>query len=151
MRHLTYRPAHNFKRIAAWLIDVLPIQFSLCVVSVAVFKVSPIVDWQAPTDVQLASAKAKGLIQCGTLGIWLFCCIIGELSPWRGSLGKRIMGIKVKSVRHGGLTVKQVLIRNASKILSWLPLCIGFVAAFFTHGSRAWHDSLSHTAVVESR
>jgi uncharacterized RDD family membrane protein YckC len=151
MRHLTYRPAHNFKRIAAWLIDVLPIQFSLCVISVAVYNVSPIVDWQAPVDVQMASAKAKAIIQIGTLGIWLFYCIIGELSPWHGTLGKRIMGIKVKSVRSSRLTVKQVLIRNAAKILSWLPLCIGFVAAFFTHGNRAWHDSLSHTAVAERR
>ena len=131
------------------MIDVMPIQLALYLVSVMAFEVSPIADPLDRPEVRASSAIAASWITYGTLGIWIIYCILGELSPWRGTFGKKIVGITVKSSYGGKITAKQVLIRNATKILSAIPCYLGFFWAFFTHGNRAWHDSLSGTAVTD--
>jgi len=151
MRYLNYRPASNFKRVLAYLIDVIPIQFGLYVISKAVFDVSPIADYMSRPDAYEASLKAKLMIGIGTLLIWLLYCIAGELSPWRGTFGKKTMGLAVRSVSGHHLSFRQVLGRNAAKILSAIPCYLGFLAAFVVHGNRAWHDSLSGTAVTDRK
>ncbi|MEO5917405.1 MAG: RDD family protein [Luteolibacter sp.] len=151
MRYLNYRPANNFKRAIAYMIDVIPIQFGLYFISQAFFGVSPIADFFARPDAVAASLKAKLLIDAGTLGIWILYCIVGELSPWRGTFGKKMMDISVRSATGRRLTFGQVLGRNTAKVLSAIPLYIGFLAAFFVYGNRAWHDSLSGTAVTDRK
>lgn len=151
MRHLHYRPANNFKRSIAYLIDVVPIQMALYVISMSVFGVSPIADAMASAHDRTASLMARFMIGFGTPGIWLTYCIIAELSPMRGTFGKRAMGLVVRSATGSHMTVGQVLGRNAAKILSALPCYLGFFSAFFTYGNRAWHDSLSNTAVTDRR
>ena len=151
MRYLTYRPASNFKRVIAYLIDVIPIQFGLYFISQAVFGVSPMADLLARPDAYAASLKAKLLIDIYTLGIWILYCIVGELSPWRGTYGKKAMGLVVRPVNGSRLTFGQVVGRNTAKILSAIPLYIGFLAAFVVYGNRAWHDSLSGTAVTDRK
>ena len=151
MRYLTYRPANNVKRTIAYLIDTIPIQLGLYLLSHAYFGVSPILDPTAPPDVQAASLQARFLIGFGTLGIWILYCILGELSPLRGTYGKVAMGIRVRPVQGTKLSFGQVLGRNAAKVLSFAPCCLGFFFAYFTNGNRAWHDSLSGTAVSDHR
>ena len=151
VKYLNYRPANGFKRTIAYLIDTLPSQMMLYVVSMSMFDVSPIVEATARPEVQMASLQARLLIGFGTIGIWIVYCILGELSPWRGTFGKKTMGISVRSMSGQPLSVRQVLVRNLSKILSAIPCYLGFFWAYFTHGNRAWHDSLSKTAVTERR
>ena len=151
MRYLTYRPANNVKRTIAYLIDTLPIQMGLYLVSHAFFGVSPIVDPTSPPSVQADALQARFLIGFGTLGIWILYCILAELSPLRGTYGKVAMGIRVRPVKGTKLSFGQVLGRNAAKVISVLPCCLGFVFAYFTNGNRAWHDSLSGTAVSDHR
>jgi uncharacterized RDD family membrane protein YckC len=151
MRHLNYRPASNFKRCIAYLIDVIPIQFGLYFISQACYGVSPFADPLASPQNVAASFKARMLIEVGTLVIWLLYSIVGELSPWRGTFGKKMMGISVRSIRGGKMTFGQVMARNGSKILSAIPCYLGFFFAFFVYGNRAWHDSLSGTAVTDRK
>ena len=151
MRYLTYRPANNVKRTIAYLIDTLPIQMGLYLVSHAFFGVSPIVDPTSPPSVQADALQARFLIGFGTLGIWILYCILAELSPLRGTYGKVAMGIRVRPVKGTKLSFGQVLGRNAAKVISFLPCCLGFFFAYFTNGNRAWHDSLSGTAVCDHR
>ncbi|MDP3849782.1 MAG: RDD family protein [Luteolibacter sp.] len=151
VKHLNYRPANGFKRVVAYLIDTLPIQMALYLVSMSIYGISPLIDPTAATEVQIASHMANQLIGLGVIGIWLLYSVVAELSPWHGTFGKKVMGLTVRSVSGRPMTVGQVLGRNAAKILSILPCCLGFVWAFFTHGNRAWHDSLSNTAVAERR
>jgi uncharacterized RDD family membrane protein YckC len=150
-RYLTYRPANNVKRTIAYLIDTLPIQMGLYLVSHAFFGISPIVDPTSPPSVQAEALQARFLIGFGTLGIWILYCILAELSPLRGTYGKVAMGILVRPVKGTKLSFGQVLGRNAAKAISFLPCCLGFFFAYFTNGNRAWHDSLSGTAVSDHR
>ncbi|HEY1122929.1 MAG TPA: RDD family protein [Haloferula sp.] len=151
MRYLTYRPANNVKRTIAYLIDTVPIQMALYLISHAYFDVSPIVDRTMPPATQMAAAQAKALIGYGTVGIWILYCIVAELTPLRGTYGKVVMGIRVRPVKGTKLTFGQVIGRNMAKIISFLPCCLGFIFAYFTNGNRAWHDSLSGTAVSDNR
>ena len=151
MRYLTYRPANGFKRVMAYMIDVLPINLLLYLVSTKVFGVSPVVDeLHAPHQAEQA-VLARFAIGVSSFTIWVFYCAIAELSPWRGTYGKLVMGIRVRGLDRDNhrLTLKQVTIRNATKFLSAIPFYLGFFWAFFTNGNRAWHDSLSATAVAE--
>jgi len=151
MRYLQRSPASVFKRIIAYLIDTLPIQMALYLVSMVVFEVSPIVDVETPVPVQIASQKANVLIGVITFLIWIVYCVIGELSPLRGTFGKKMMRISVQSARGGPPKISQVIGRNICKILSAIPCYLGFLAAFVTNGKRAWHDTLAGTSVVERR
>jgi uncharacterized RDD family membrane protein YckC len=151
MRYLTYRPANGVKRTIAYLIDTVPIQMALYLVSDAYFGVSPIIDPTSPPEVQAASLQARMLIAFGTLGIWIVYCILGELSPMKGTYGKFAMGIRVRPAHGTKLTFGRVLARNAAKVLSAAPCYLGFLFAYFTNGNRAWHDSLSGTAVCDQR
>ena len=96
MRYLTYRPANGVKRTIAYLIDTIPIQLGLYLVSHVCFGVSPIADRTSPPDVQVASLQARMLIAFGTLGIWIIYCILGELSPM-DFLRRRSHHLKVHS------------------------------------------------------
>lgn len=124
---------------------------ALYVVSMIAFEVSPMVDVEAPRSVQQASQIANTLIGVATFLIWIVYCIIGELSPLRGTLGKKVMRISVQSARGGRPKVSQVLGRNFGKILSAIPCYVGFLVASLSNGKRAWHDTLSGTSVVEGR
>lgn len=121
----------------------------LYLVSMVIFEVSPIVDVETPRPIQEASQKANMLVGIGTFAIWIVYCIVGELSPLRGTLGKKMMKISVQSARGGHPKAGQVIARNFCKILSAIPCYGGFLTAFISNGKRAWHDSLSGTSVVE--
>ena len=151
MRYLTYRPANGFKRVMAYMIDVLPINLALYLVSTLCFGIRPVVDMMATEAQQQESIVARWIITLASFTIWVFYCAIAELSPWRGTYGKKIMGIRVRGLDRDnqGLNFRQVLIRNTTKFLSAAPCYLGFFWAFFTNGNRAWHDSLSKTAVAE--
>ncbi|TNE57726.1 MAG: hypothetical protein EP340_07655 [Alphaproteobacteria bacterium] len=71
-----------------------------------------------------------------------------EASPLQASLGKKIMGIKIVDETGSTLTPPRAAIRNASKILSVLPVFIGFFMAAFTDQRQALHDKIAHSLLL---
>lgn len=68
-----------------------------------------------------------------------------------GTLGKRLFGLRVVRLDGGALGPLRGLVRAAGYILS-TPLCsLGFLWALFQPDSRAWHDLLAGSVVVETR
>jgi len=57
---------------------------------------------------------------------------------------------RVRVIRDDGalLKPKQVLLRLAAALLSWLPAGLGFLWILVDRERRAWHDRLTHTLVV---
>jgi len=64
----------------------------------------------------------------------------GELSPWQGSPGKRLLGIKVTDMHGARLSWPRVLLRHAAGLLSWLTLNLGHAMAAMPPDKRALHD-----------
>jgi uncharacterized RDD family membrane protein YckC len=151
MRFHHRTPANGAKRTMAYLIDVLPIQAALYVACYFWFGVSPVVDPFSPAAEYQAAVWSQAIISWGTMGVWMLYCIVAEASPWGGTLGKRLMGIRVRSARGGRPGFGQVVGRNFAKILSHVPCSIGFFVAFVSHSNQAWHDMLAGTVVTERR
>jgi uncharacterized RDD family membrane protein YckC len=71
-----------------------------------------------------------------------------ESSPWRGTIGKQIMGLVVTDTAGQRLSFLRATGRHAAKYLSALPLFLGFMAALFNAQRLTWHDRLAGTRVV---
>lgn len=73
----------------------------------------------------------------------------GETGPDEGTIGKRILGIKVVTTEGNRLSSGQSLGRFLSRFLSSLFFCFGYLMALFTEKKQALHDMIAGTIVVE--
>ncbi len=72
-----------------------------------------------------------------------------ESSKYQATLGKLALGLIVTDVNGGKLDFVKALIRNISKIVSWIILAVGFIMAAFTEKKQALHDIIAGTLVVK--
>lgn len=73
-----------------------------------------------------------------------------ESSARQATFGKSLCGIKVTDMDGRRLSFLQALLRNIAKILSAIPLNIGFLLAAFTKRKQALHDMLAKCLVVRT-
>ena len=71
-----------------------------------------------------------------------------ESSPKQATLGKMALGIKVTDMDGQRISFVRANVRYWGKIVSMLPLGIGFMMAGFTAQKQALHDILAGTLVV---
>ena|SRR5260221_6072933 len=72
------------------------------------------------------------------------------ISQWNGqTIGKKILGIRVTAVSGGKIDWLKAFIRSISKILSALPLCLGYLWMLWDEKSQTWHDKIADTYVVK--
>ncbi len=75
--------------------------------------------------------------------------LIGELSPMKGSFGKRICKLVVVDIDGTGLSFGKALLRSVAKIISLSFYGLGFFSIFFSEHRQAMHDYLAKTYVVK--
>lgn len=73
-----------------------------------------------------------------------------ESSHWQATFGKRIMGLEVTDADGNRLSFLRALLRSLAKIISSIPLGLGFVLAAFTARKQALHDIIVKTLVVRT-
>lgn len=71
-----------------------------------------------------------------------------EPSPWGGTLGKRIISIRVVDEFGEPLTITAAIIRNLVKVVSLAFLGIGFLAMLWRPGKQTWHDRAARSFVA---
>lgn len=74
--------------------------------------------------------------------------VVGEASPWRGSPGKRALGLVVVDADGRRLGAGRALLRFVAGAASWLTLNIGHLLALREPRHLALHDRLSATRVL---
>lgn len=79
---------------------------------------------------------------------WLYFAVM-ESSERSATIGKRLLGLRVLSDQGVRLTFARASLRYFSKIISALPLMLGFVMALFTKKTQALHDFIAETVVVK--
>lgn len=79
---------------------------------------------------------------------WIFYCIPMETSSFQGTLGKKIMKIKVVDDSGNRMNLHKSMSRNLSKSLSILVFALGFIWILFDKKKQGWHDKLNKTFVV---
>lgn len=73
-----------------------------------------------------------------------------ESSRWQATFGKRIMGLEVTDLEGNRLSFLRALLRSLAKIISSIPLGLGFLIAAFTARKQALHDIIVKTLVVRT-
>jgi uncharacterized RDD family membrane protein YckC len=81
--------------------------------------------------------------------IWLIYAAVAEATSMQGTLGKKLLGIKVVDKEGNRLSFGRAIIRNLAKILSLIPFGLGFLWAGFSKEKRGWHDYIARTYVVQ--
>jgi uncharacterized RDD family membrane protein YckC len=80
----------------------------------------------------------------------LWCYYAGmESSPWKGTLGKRLMGLEVTDEQGERISFAKASGRYFAKIISIVVLCFGYLAMLFNNTKQTWHDKLSGCIVTE--
>ena len=76
---------------------------------------------------------------------------IAEASIKQATIGKRLMDIKVGDLFGNRLDLGTSFLRNFAKILSTLPLFIGYLYCFMNKKQQCLHDVMANTLVVKQR
>lgn len=126
--------------------------------------VALIIDNAVVFVILLAAAFGMGMV-AGILGMPGMAEIIGwvaltvvpflywpvlESSSWQATVGKRLMGLQVTDLEGNRLSFVHALLRAFAKIVSSIPLGIGFLIAAFTARKQALHDIIVKTLVVRT-
>jgi len=74
-----------------------------------------------------------------------------ESSASQGTVGKRLLNIKVTDLGGQRITLSVGFGRNAAKIISVLPLFFGYLYSFLNKKQQCWHDIVANTLVVKER
>ena len=74
-----------------------------------------------------------------------------ESSSMQGTLGKKVLGLKVIGSDGNRISFLRATGRYFAKILSTLILGIGFIMIAFTEKKRGLHDMLAGTFVIKKR
>lgn len=94
---------------------------------------------------------ATPLIWSGVLGgvllVNLLYHSILESSPLEATIGKLVVGLKVKNAHGRRISFLRALVRNLLRIISTVPLCLGYFMAAKTKARQTMHDKLSGTFV----
>jgi uncharacterized RDD family membrane protein YckC len=82
--------------------------------------------------------------------VWVLYYSIMESSPLQATVGKMIMGMRVKTIEGKRLSILQGIIRQLSWYLSALPFGIGLAMVGWTQKKQGLHDILVKTVVVDN-
>jgi len=74
--------------------------------------------------------------------------VAGDVSPWHGSPGKRLLGLRVEAAAGGAPGLRRAALREAASLLSWLTLNLGHALALAAPRRQALHDRIAGTRVV---
>ncbi|WP_158797779.1 RDD family protein [Pedobacter sp. L105] len=74
-----------------------------------------------------------------------------DATTHQGSVGKRLLSIRVTDQKGQRISFSISLLRNVAKILSVLPLFFGYLYIFLNKKSQSWHDIAANTLVIKDR
>lgn len=85
-----------------------------------------------------------------TTGVLTYAYFVYTTSKWGQTLGKKAMGIKVV-MKDTQLTpsFKSSLIREFSKLISLIPIYLGFLWMLWDSQKQTWHDKFAKTVVIK--
>jgi uncharacterized RDD family membrane protein YckC len=78
---------------------------------------------------------------------WLYYTLL-ESSPKQATIGKFTLGLKVTDLRGKRISFWQANLRYFSRVLSLLPVLLGFILILFTRRRQALHDYVAGTLVM---
>lgn len=84
------------------------------------------------------------------VGVVSWCYYAGmESSPWRATLGKKLLGLEVTDEDGERISFLKATGRYFGKILSGIVLCLGYLSMLGSVQKQTWHDYMSGCLVRE--
>lgn len=77
--------------------------------------------------------------------------VIGESSKAQGTIGKKMMDIKVTGDDGAAISTGTAFVRNIAKIVSNITFGFGYLYCFLNKKQQCLHDSIAGTLVVKDR
>ena len=107
------------------------------------------VDYLVTLAIVTAARLSFGLIGLvAVLPLVLTYYPLMEASPWQATLGKRMTGLTVVTLRGERMGVLRAFSRYFAKFVSGLFFGIGFLMVAWTERRRGLHDMIAGTLVV---
>ena len=76
---------------------------------------------------------------------------LAEASKTQGTIGKKLLNIKVTDLMGNRISFGRSFLRNSSKILSVIPVFFGYLYSFLNKKQQCWHDIAANTLVIKDR
>ncbi|TFF37995.1 RDD family protein [Mucilaginibacter psychrotolerans] len=138
--------ANFWIRLLAYFLDLFIISIVLSLVAQDyVLELSKSFNIENPNQEQAIERLKFSMALYVLLALYNTLC---ESTPMRGSIGKKLCRLAVVDADGRRLGVGRALLRNFFKILSSLPLNIGFLPILWTERRQAWHDMIAKTYVI---
>lgn len=115
-------------------------------------------------DALLADPRLQAAAASLQAGLWQLCWplllgyallaapwhVVPECTRWRGSPGKRALGLAVTDLQGSTQSPARAALRHVAGLLSWLSLNLGHALAALPPHKRALHDYVAGTRVVHA-
>ena len=77
--------------------------------------------------------------------------VFAEASAKQGTIGKRLLSIKVTDMGGSRVSIGLSFLRNLGKVLSVAPLFFGYLYSFLNKKQQCFHDVAAGTLVIKDR
>ncbi|MCM5570059.1 RDD family protein [Burkholderiaceae bacterium FT117] len=147
---LSVRYAGFWYRALAALIDTVLVNVTafFVVIPLAISMGLSMSDSSSAEEIEAAGQGLGFLLSMLIQWLWF---TIGESSSWQGSVGKKMLGLRVTDEKGRRISFGRANGRYWGKIVSALILFIGFLMAAFTERKQALHDKMAGTLVIKAR
>ena len=144
-------------RVAAYLIDsvllsaaTLPIFFAIAFPAVArIIQQAQQSQEPQPEVIGALFGAMFGFAVIAMIGHWLYESLLTS-SRWQGTVGKKILGLKVTDDFGNKISFARATGRFFAKILSGWAMYVGFIMVAFMERKRGLHDVICSTQVIRS-
>jgi uncharacterized RDD family membrane protein YckC len=131
-------------RVGAYFIDTVVMVIPICLFGY-LYRAA------TPASTRLEHSAVDLVANLYTSIIWWIYCAVLESSVWQGTIGKKVLGLKVTDLDGQRISFGRATGRYFSLILSALPLCIGFMMVGWTQRKQGLHDMIAGTFVVRQQ
>ena len=120
--------------------------------AIALFDLATALRGDAEFMAAMTQGMAAFLAALASAGLWAWLLVAAyfvgfETSPWRATLGKRALGLRVMAADGLPAAWPRVLLRFLAAGPSWLLLHLGHALVMFRDDGRAGHDLAAGTRV----
>lgn len=130
------------QRLLAWAVDYFMIVLCFAVMLFLIFL------FISEKEMMMGLMVIAGLL---IPIVKLICGSIGDASEKQGTIGKRLLNIKVTDLEGNRISFSVSLLRNISKIISTVPFCFGYLYSFLNKKQQCFHDMAANTLVIKDR
>ncbi|MEK5063321.1 RDD family protein [Cytobacillus sp. FSL R5-0596] len=153
-------------RFAAYLIDSIIVGIPLAILSIVIFLIffstsdtfNMMISDPSYMETEMSDDEAIAFIGTyfGVLGVtFLFNLIVAvayfagmHASPWQGTVGKKLLGLKVTDLNGDHISFWRAVGRYFAMAITGIFI-IGFIIAAFTEKKQALHDLIAGTVVLK--